>query len=443
MFESTALKVYHLYAATVARDEAALREAGIVEFVLSELLRLSPTVVADGKRKLSMQKQKQTNLRTLTQSRDQLKFESQLVQLTHMGFVDMGKNLNALKAANGNLQGAVDKLLSGKPIIVPKATGNGAVPKAKLPLWIDSVPASSPGSGAGGAGPCLSLWVDASKLNLSKYGDTVIAYRGIQNSAAKSSFSASSMHHRWYPRIHMSRAGHDRCRVYATLSTMGMGPKKGYHPAQKATIQSRVGGMKTYALRGTMHIAFTLEAKQMSLFVNGVVDQKMYANYKPWVPDNSLELQWGPGVSGYEAPWYAIENQTVRWINSGGIRTLTCIMPRSFSACWISSRNVYWCARRSVQSAPIPCESCWPLRDSLHTSRSCVTRATTTFSWLVSLDEAELQEFYKVVQMPPADRAKYSGSSRRRYTQGRPSSPILSRCSSQDHPTFSLQLYAC
>ena len=409
MFESTALKVYHLYAATVARDEAALREAGIVEFVLSELLRLSPTVVADGKRKLSMQKQKQTNLRTLTQSRDQLKFESQLVQLTHMGFVDMGKNLNALKAANGNLQGAVDKLLSGKPIIVPKATGNGAVPKAKLPLWIDSVPASSPGSGAGGAGPCLSLWVDASKLNLSEYGDTVIAYRGIQNSAAKSSFSASSMHHRWYPRIHMSRAGHDRCRVYATLSTMGMGPKKGYHPAQKATIQSRVGGMKTYALRGTMHIAFTLEAKQMSLFVNGVVDQKMYANYKPWVPDNSLELQWGPGVSGYEAPWYAIENQTVRWINSGGIRDFNV----HYASILLGMLDI-------VPQRLLVREKKRPKRPN--SVRELLAAAGLTayeqklrdagyddFSWLVSLDEAELQEFYKVVQMPPADRAKYSG----------------------------------
>ena len=75
-----------------------------MKFVLSELLRLSPTVVQDGKKKLAAEGKKTTSLKEIVEKQENSKYESQLVTLMNMGFTDRSRNILALKAAQGNTQ---------------------------------------------------------------------------------------------------------------------------------------------------------------------------------------------------------------------------------------------------------------------------------------------------------------------------------------------------
>jgi hypothetical protein len=208
-------------------------------------------------------------------------------------------------AAKGNVQEALDKLLSGKPIVLPKSAIDANIPKTLLKVEsLDS----------GATRPSLSLWINTRSLPDSK---TLLAYRGTMNPSYTQ--QPTSPRHRWFPRLYQT-CSNGKIRVFAMLTVSS---RSTYSYNKKDTFSHVVlGGNKEYAKDASamLHVAFVQDRKQVSLYVNGKLDhtKTILDNQRPWVPHKPLDVTWGPSVVGYEGAWYGESPQGVVWLDSRG-----------------------------------------------------------------------------------------------------------------------------
>jgi len=398
MFEATVFEVFRIWVAMAAQDEKALEEAGIVKFILSELTRLSPTVVSDGKEKLRLQEKKRANLKEIDRSKDQVKYAEELTQLNYMGFVNMAQNLLALKASSGNVQAAVDKLLSGKPIKAPASTSSRA-PVAVLPSAV-LASTGEEAMGGGGDNPSLSLWVDTSKLQLPVGREKVLAYRGTEKAGLQ--YQPMNNQHRWLPRLTFQGSGEGKFRVNALVSCGNV--------STNYVLQQRIGGAKEYEMDGgMMHVAFLVEAKQVSLYVNGQVDSTRMLTQTVWSPSTSLELKWGDGVIGYEAPWYAVASNKVMWLEAKGATDFNdhyaSVLLGLFN--WLPPRQLVSGSREKRPKRPTNLSELLSGAQLTRYAGAFENAGYDDFDFVMSLSADERNEFYETVMMAKEDQDRY------------------------------------
>eukprot|EP00466_Bigelowiella_natans_P007650 jgi/Bigna1/131668/aug1.15_g6376 len=428
MFEATAFEVYRIWVAMVAAQEDAGRqeEANIVRFVISELTRLSPTVVADGKEKLRLQEKKRANIKKIDQAKDQVKYEEELMQLNYMGFVDIALNLRALKATSGNVQHAVDKLLSGAPIVVPASTTKRA-PPAQLPAEVAAEHKNSEvkaaaetgalcsSSASSSASPSLSLWIDTSKLRIDSGSnrELLLAYRGTEK--ANYAYQPNNHEHRWLPRLSLlpgSSAG--KFRVHALVSTGGASLHHHHSaPHHNYVVQQRVGGAREYELEGgMMHVAFLVESKKASLFVNGQVDSTRLLSQPVWNDGGGevMPIMWQNGVVGYEAPWYTVSSNKVMWLDTCGVVDFNdhyaSVLLGLFK--WLPPGQLVPASRHSRRvKKPRTLQELLEGAGLVRYSEAFHNAGYDDFNFVMSLTEKERKEFYETVMMLKADQDRY------------------------------------